>query len=236
MNCTKHYLKLNINKTPEDRLRDYITLCTAQVVNQPTELKTAMKDIFKFLAWKLTIAPDDFSDNDATVISNRKFNQFFDLSPKSCKYTKNIINKYTEIIWQNKVRNETLMNGESNIPRPSCSRLPIPVHTSRRDEVLLMSLMYPQNLMNSFVYRHTYTIESPLCPRCRMDEQTPYHVIFQCNDHSEEIKQLMIEILGEEAAHEADSTTILNCSRDPRFIQICLIILQEGEFRTEIDL
>ena len=69
-----------------------------------------------------------------------------------------------------------------------------------------------------------------------MDEQTPHHVIFQCNDHSEEIKQLMIEILGEEAAHEADSTTILNCSRDPRFIQLCLTILQEGEFRTEIDL
>ena len=128
------------------------------------------------------------------------------------------------------------MNGEHHIPRPSCSRLPIPAHTSRRDEVLVMSTMYQQNLMNSFVYRHTYTVEYPLCPRCHREEQTPYHVIWKCNNYSEEIQLVMTEILGEEETHQPDTTTILNCSRDPKFIYLSLIALQDGEFRTDIDL
>ena len=49
-----------------------------------------------------------------------------------------------------------------------------------------MSLMYPQNLMNSFLYRHTHSVESPLCQKCGREEETPYHVIWECSDHQEE--------------------------------------------------
>ena len=92
--------------------------------------------------------------------------------------------------------------------------------------------------MNSFVYRHTYNVESPLCPRCRREEQTGFHVIWECNRHSEEIQQVMREIVGEEEVHQADYITLLNCSRDRRFISLCLEVLreQEGDFLREIEL
>ena len=236
INRTKHYLKLHLNNTPEDRLREYVTASIEGQVSQPIELKSAMKEVYKFLAFKITTTPNDFTDDDIESITNKDYKQFFNLSTRACKYTKNNITKYTEKIWYEKLRNEGLLNGEHHIPRPSCSRLPIPLNTSRRDEVLLMSSMYQQNLMNSFVYRHTYTVESPLCPRCHSEEQTPYHVIWKCNDYFEDIQQVMSEILGEEETQHPDSTTLLNCSRDARFIQLCLSVFQEGEFRTEIDL
>ena len=236
INRTKHYLKLHLNNTPEDRLKEYVTATMEQRVSQPIELKSAMREVYKFLAYKITVAPQDFTEEDIGIINNKSFEQYFNLSPKSCKYTMNTISKYTEKVWYDKLRNEDLMNGEHHTPRPSCSRLPIPINTPRSDEVLLMSTMYQQNLMNSFVYRHTYVVESPLCPRCRSEEQTPYHIVWQCNEYAEDIQQLMINILGEEEVQQSDSITLLNCSRDPRFIQMCLTLLQEGDFRRDIDL
>ena len=97
-----------------------------------------------------------------------------------------------------------------------------------------MSTMYPQNLMNSFVYRHTYNAESPLYSLCGREEQTSHHVICVCNDKREEIKQVMCDLIGEEEVQKADCTTLLNCSRDRRFIQLCLGVLQDGDFRSEV--
>ena len=87
--------------------------------------------------------------------------------------------------------------------------------------------------MNSFVYRHTYCTESPLCPKCNLEEQTPYHVLTQCNKNHSAITSLMKELLGEEAGQE-DCTTILNCSRSSKFIHLCLGVVKEGKFRDGI--
>ena len=46
-----------------------------------------------------------------------------------------------------------------------------------------MSLIYPQNLMNSFLYRHTYGGESSLCLKCGREEEKPYHIRWECNDY-----------------------------------------------------
>ena len=154
---------------------------------------------------------------------------------RSGSFTLNHIKKYTEKYWYDKLRNESLVEGEPHIAKPSCSRIPIPTTASRTDEVILMSLMYPQNLMNSFVYRHTYCVESPICPQCGLEEQTPFHVVCECNQYSEEIRQCIIETLGEEVLQE-DTITLLNCSRHPRFIELCLQVIREGEFRREIKL
>ena len=226
------------NENPEDSLVEYIRGCIEGESRQPAELKIAMKELFKFLKWKVPLYPSNFTEEDLRIIANQEINNYFKLSPKSCSYTKNCIKQYTELIWFNKLRNQLLVEGEPHIPRPSCNRLPVPITTPREEEVQLMSIMYPQNLLNSFVYRHTYKVESPLCPRCHRHEQTPFHVIYECNNHSAEIQQLIGEILGDEEAQHADCTTLLNCSRNRRFIEICLKIISEvgGEFRVSIDL
>ena len=162
INEIKHYLKLNFKEMPEDSLKEYVESCIEGNTTEPAELRNAMKEVFRFLSWKVTEYTADFTDEDLNIISNQERNRFFNLSPKACMYTKNCINKYTERLWYSKIRNQLLMEGESHIPRPSCIRLPVPLNTPRKDEVLLMSTMYPQNLMNSFVYRHTYSAESPL--------------------------------------------------------------------------
>ena len=235
INQVKHLLKLQIYDSPEDCLKEYVRSCLASEISQPVELKTAMKEVYKFLKFKLTCHPKDFTAEDVIIISNQDISHYCELSPKSCTYTKGCIRKYTELIWQDKIRNQCLVEGEGHIPRPSCSRLPVPLNTTREEEVLLMSLMYPQNLMNSFIYRHTYSVESPLCQRCGREEQTPYHIIWECNDYRDEMQQLMTGIIEEEVL-QADCTTLLNCSRNKEFIQLCLQVLRQGDFRHHIDL
>ena len=115
INRTKHYLKLHFNNTPEDRLKEYVTATMEQRVSQPIELKSAMREVYKFLAYKITVAPQDFTEEDIGIINNKSFEQYFNLSPKSCKYTKNTISKYTEKVWYDKLRNEDLMNGTNTI-------------------------------------------------------------------------------------------------------------------------
>ena len=207
----------------------------ANEITQPVELKTGMKEVYKFLKFKLKFHPKEFTAEDVIIISNQDIGHYFELSQKSCTYTKGCIRKYTEVIWQDKLRNQCLVEGEGHIPRPCCSRLPVPLNTTREEEVILMSLMYPQNLMNSFLYRHTYIVESPLCQKCGIEEQTPYHIIWECNDNREEMQQLMTGIIEEEAL-QVDCTTLLNCSRHKGFIQLCLEVLRQGEFRHHIDL
>ena len=105
---------------------------------------------------------------------------------------------------------------------------------SRSDEVLLMSLFYPNNLMNSSVYSFTYNTESPLCPRCQQHEETAYHVIMECNELVPAINQTVFNIIGENAASIEHPNTLLNCSRDPRFIKYALEILSAGSFSRKI--
>ena len=235
INQVKHLLKLQIYDSPEDSLKEYVKSCLESKISQPAELKTAMKEVYRFLKFKLASHPMDFTAEDVNIISNQDINHYFELSQKSCTYTKGCIRKYTEVIWEDKLRNQCLVEGEGHIPKPSCSRLPVPLNTTRQEEVLLMSLMYPQNLMNSFVYRHTNSVESPLCQRCGREEQTPHHIIWECNNHREEIQQLMTGIIGEESL-QPDCTTILNCSRHKEFIQLCLEVLRQGDYRHHIDL
>ena len=234
INRTKHYLKLNITKTQSDCLQDTLSNCL-NGRNPPKEVKDGMKEVFKFLKWKISKSPQDFNEEDSRIISNNLLNYFDQLSIKSCSYTKSSIRKYTELIWSNISNNQQIMNGELVLAKPQRSPIPVPTHTDRKEEVLLLSLFYPNNLMNSFVYRHTFNAESPLCPRCNSKEQTAYHVIMECNSHLQKIQAITQKILGEEAAQVDHHNTLLNCSRNSEFIQCALEILASGNFRYHID-
>ena len=169
------------------------------------------------------------------IISSNNFTGYFDLSSESCKYTKGAIRKFTEQLWSSTSRNQQLYEGELAYATASCKPLPIPSNTTRSDEVLLMSIFYPNNLMNSFVYRHTYNAESPLCSRCHHEEESAYHVIMQCNNQSQRIQDIVYGIIGETAARVEHHNTLLNCSRDPQFIKCALEILNDGNYRRSIE-
>ena len=147
-----------------------------------------------------------------------------------------MISRYTEKVWASKIVNEYSLDGYHHIPTPSCSRLPIPKNTTRKQEVLLMSLFYPNNLFNSHMYRNTYLVESPLCGRCREQEETPYHIVLECSNLSNEARTLLRNEISEEEILHQDTSTILNGSRNPEFLQICLNILSQQQYRYKVDL
>ena len=238
INQTKHILKLNIKPAQEDKLRDLIgnSLINRNATEIPTDLSLAMKDVYKFLTWKIAKVPNDFTNRDKEIVEQRNVQEYFQLTEKACKYTKDLINKYTEQIWSTRVRNEFLLDGIHHVPTPSCSRLPIPRHTSRREEVLLMSLFYPNNLFNSNLYRNTYLVESPLCRKCHQAEETPYHIIFECSDKSDDARTLLEQELGEDELQLEDTVTLLNGSRHQRFLTLCLDILAEQTYTEHVDL
>ena len=233
-NRIKHYLKLNINQSPKDQLKRFVKESTNNSRNQLVELKNSLKDVFKFLKWKKQEWPNHFNDKDQHIVQNHENDLFCELSLKACSYTKAMIKKYVEKIWYEKISNQALVDGEQNVPKPKFQKLPIPHNTTREEEVRLMSLFYPQNLFNSFVYRHTYVTESPLCSKCKLKEETSFHVMYECNNNSAQIRQIVDKIVGEDTY--ADCNTLLNCSRNEEFLKACLTIIRQENFRKEINL
>ena len=85
------------------------------------------------------------------------------------------MNKYIEYLWQSSVRNEYQLEGNYILPQPKVQPLPIRRGLARKTEVLLLSLFYENNLLNSFLHRYKSDIYiSPLCD-CGMEIQTPHH-------------------------------------------------------------
>ena len=234
INRTKHYLKINITQNNQDLLKESVKSCLAKRT-PPAEINDTFREIFKFLKWKQKICPQNFNQNDMEIISSNNFTGYFDLSSESCKYTKGAIRKFTEYLWASSSRNQQLYEGELAYATPSCKPLPIPTNTNRSDEVLLMSIFYPNNLMNSFVYRHTYNTESPLCSRCHHEEESAYHVIMQCNNHLQIIRNIVYGTIGEASAQVEHHNTLLNCSREPQFLKCALEILNDGNYRRSIE-
>ena len=73
--------------------------------------------------------------------------------------------------------------------RGSSKRLKIPPNTERHVEVKLMSLFYPNNLMNRFVNKKFPSLApSPMCI-CQKDTETPFHIIFECELVQENIRE-----------------------------------------------
>ena len=78
--------------------------------------------------------------------------------------------------WQNSVQNKWLLNGSSIIPTVSCSSLVFKSSIPRTIETLTLSLFYPNNLLNLFLYEHFPEIcSSPLCG-CGANVQSSFHV------------------------------------------------------------
>ena len=88
---------------PEDRLRDLIE--TELQTNPRSAACHSIKQVFRYLKWKLHNYPERVMDSDIAIIDSGSIEDFFKISSETCKYTKDNIIKYTEYIWHKSVQN-----------------------------------------------------------------------------------------------------------------------------------
>ena len=240
VNQIKHYLKININQVPDDPLKDTIREAASTSTNNRTGLHSVIRSVYKFLEWKMVINPNQFREEDKEIINQRDISKYHLLSASSCKYTKNMISKFTEKMWSDSLKNEFLSEGHSVIPKPSCAPLNLNPNADRRTEVVLMSMFYENNLMNSFLHRHNIPgISSALCP-CGSEEQTAAHILLRCQQTDPDLRARARDSLMREGEphREINHTAILNLSRDNSFMNVLFEIIyhQRDFFRDSIEL
>ena len=236
----KHFLKLNISSIPHDRYREFLQTTISDPNKLSSVLNLKFKNVFKFLQWKQQKYNSHLTDEDIQIIENKRYDGFFQLSPKCCSYTQKMMNDYIEnILWKTTLRTQFQIQGYAKYPMPNCGQLPIPINTPRESEVLLMSLFYKNNLMNDSLWK-LGKVPSPLCSLCQLEEETANHIIFTCNAVKKELHNEALtnyrkaNNLSDDEFVEADNIDFLNTSRHPPFLQTCLKIIHSVKLRTSV--
>ena len=79
---------------------------------------------------------------------------------------------FSEILWQESMDKQFQLDGFNDSPKVSCTKLVFSTNTSLKIETLLLSVFYPINLMNDFLYCYDKSeFFSPLCV-CEKGEKT----------------------------------------------------------------
>ena len=224
MNQIKHYLKIIMNDVPDDPLKQCIQQITQN--NPPIELQITLRSVYKFLNWKIQQTPNKFLDSDKQIIEENRISSFHLLSPNCAEYTKLEVNKYTEILWADSVRNEFQFDGHSTIPHPRCSQLPLDPKLGRNTEVKIISLFYENNLLNSFLHRHNIPgVDSPLCA-CGKEEQTAHHFLMRCDLVAANLREKVCDYLHNAGVLVENSVGLLNLSRNENFMNTIVDIMK----------
>ena len=168
--------------------------------------------------------PKSFNTEDLRIINENNIERFCELSSNACKYTKDMMKKYIQCIWSESLKYEFQAEGHTYLPKPKCDPLPVPKDLTRREEVLLMSMCYTNNLLNGFLHRFdSRKFPDPLC-HCGEEEQTNYHIVAQCTHlNANDKAELMVNIktvFGERNAVSENYFIFLNSSRDPKVLNI----------------
>ena len=116
--------------------------------------------------------------------------------------------------------------------------LPIPQGTSRNVEVLVMSLLYKNNLLNQNLWNLSQ-VPSPLCSACSLQEETADHILFECSAVDLNLRTLAkqhynrINNISDEYTLET-YIGLLNARSDPDFILVCINIVKSLRLRETI--
>lgn len=239
VNTIKHFLKINISQLPRDPLAAHI-LDHLQSHRYSTTV-SKIKDVFQFLQWKISNYPESIAGDDKAIINNNDYLKFMDLSTRTCSYTKPLMKRYTEEIWQSRINYQYHMEGYANPPIVSCNKISLKSCHNRELETLVLSLFYPNNLMNSFLYRYNkekYT--TPLC-NCDENEQTAVHLITQCAWVNKEQRDKITQILMSDPPYNTvdlndDRLFLVNWSRKQHFLDLCIKIMNNNLHRLRTDI
>ena len=103
INRIKHFLKLNILKTPGDLYLQTITDIYNPADKSPSILHSSLKDVFQFLNWKFKQHPEHFSDSDKIILQSSNFFNFesksFPIRQASSSFCKASNFLLTIILW-----------------------------------------------------------------------------------------------------------------------------------------
>ena len=242
INCIKHFLKLNVKPVPHDRYTEFLSTTHNDPNIRSTSLDIKFKDVFQFLKWKTNEYKSHFTNMEIVIINTNLYGSFFELSPKASSYTQKMMNLYTEsVLWKMTLKTQFQLEGYHNYPMPSCSKLPIPSSTNRITEVLVMSMLYKNNLLNSSLYR-LGKVPSPLCSLCATEEQTADHILFRCSKVDEDLRQSawtnyrLANDLSDGEDTAVDFIGLVNTSRDKNFIMSCMNIVSSIDLNVTIEL
>ena len=133
------------------------------------------------------------------------------------------------------------MDGYASSPNPSSSKFPVPQNTSRKIEVILMSLFYKNNIFNQTLW-NLDKVPSLLCSACNEEEETADHIIFHCSAVEESL-QTTATLHYKRANNVGDGETmpepyigLLNACKDPSFITTCIDIISSLSLRDTVQL
>ena len=116
VNSVKHYLKL-IGNQPEAYKDSLILYIQEEItLKKNSTIVSQIKEVFQYLKWKLEVAPGDLSELDKDIVYRSDIDRFQDLSMEGCKYSRSIMTKYTEKLWQQSVNNRLQLEGETRYP------------------------------------------------------------------------------------------------------------------------
>ena len=107
-----------------------------------------VKDVFQFLLWKSSIIPEHFTNEDLKIINNHDLGKLTSLSIKGYSYSKSVMKHYSEQLWQSSINSQYQLEGYTEAPTVSATKLKFPPKSSRQLETLFLSLFYPNNIMN----------------------------------------------------------------------------------------
>ena len=239
VNSIKHFLKLNIKPVESDRYREFILETYNDLTKSPRTMHNKFKDIFLFLNWKMNISSSDFNTTDKEIVGDKMYSRFLNLSTKSCSYSKELMKKYTEHLWNKSVTTQFQLEGYQSSPNPKLDPQPIPPGTTRETEVLYFSMLYKNNILNGSLYK-LGKVPSPMCSLCDQEEETPDHILFRCTSVDEDLRKSAIatyELANSEAAAEVDTYIgLLNASKNPEFLHACINILTSVNLRLSVEL
>ena len=196
--AVKHYLKALSNT--DDIHRDFLL---NEVRSRNPVVVSQMKDVMKFIKWKHEFYPRSVSPSDNVILEDGlAMEDLFELTKKTCYYSRRLMDKFTELIWQESIQNQLQLEG------------------------------WPKNnLLNSFLFRHDGTKwKTPLCS-CGVEEQTAIHLLTRCplvEDVVRDQAGYLLSIgngISIEGFDDLGLVGTLNCSRDPKFIEVCRMVV-----------
>ena len=171
---------------------------------------------------------------DINIIQERLYSSFKLLTVQCCVYTKTMINDYMESLWQSSVEMKLHSIGETRVPRVSTKQISMPLSTPRQTEVIVLSFLYKQNLLNGFLYlAQRKKCTSPICD-CGIEEQTAHHFVASCELVDGRLRSEVGKVLvscNNMNEPPPDYISLLNCSRDDSFIKLCIDIVNGNRSR-----